>query len=757
MEPDMMPTSLGGLMGGGFAPAMPAAEDVRDAETAQKEVDEARKNLVKKIIDDVQCWKKHHEKMFKRMKADARFVANKNNEQWKDEDGACNSDAYVANVTHRYIQQKVAGLYAKNPRVKAERKPSIDFKVWDGRQETLQAAMLTVTSIQQAMQATAMGAMGAPGAIAPPMPAMQPMMDPNTAMAIVQEVLQVRAKHDQIDKIGKTAEILFHHFIDESRPRFKTRMKQAIRRSGTVGVSYASLDFERKFDGHKPETATLISTTQDQIKTLMANAHTVTADGVRNDDPRIAELQLQVDKLLAEPDMIVREGPVFDFPKAWHIIPDTEIQQFVGWIGCKKLAREFCYTVDQIKARFNVDLKAGEFNAYTPEPRDRSGRTAPGDDKPDMVLWWEVYDSTTGLMYSVADGYCDFLCEPGPPRVKVEQFFPFYPIVLNEVENDDDDDGVAVLSDTELLRSQQKELNRTREALRQHRIANQPFNVTGKDKLSEEDIAMLKRRKAHDVIQLDALAQGQKVGDVFMAGPTNPIDPNLYTDEPIVQDMLRVGGAQEANLGPTAGNTATEAGIAESSRALTSSSNVDDINDVLTDLADDTCAVMFREMSLEQVKVIAGPGAIWPDSTAEDYIAELSLKVVAGSMGKPNRDRDAAQFERIAPFAMQIPGIQFEWMAKHVIGLMSESVNLEDAYLETVPSVLAYNAAMSAAATPAPAAPSPNGGGDAPTGDPASDPNQQGGAGGMNAPMGQGGPGGPQAGNPVGTAVGPMM
>jgi hypothetical protein len=739
----------GDLMMGGEPPP-PEAEEVRSAEDAKAEVAEARKNLVKQIVDDVKGWEKHHEKFFKAMRDDARFVANKGNEQWKD--GAnCDTDAYVANVTHRFIQQKVASLYAKNPRVKAERRPSIDFVVWDGRAETLQSAMMTMTAIQQGMQAMQMANNGMPGAIAPPQPMMQPMMDAGTATAIIAEVTQARQKRDTIDKIGRTAAVLFHYFIDESRPRFKTQMKQAIRRAATCGVAYVQLDFERKFDGHKPETETAIRTTQDQIKNMMALADTVSDGDVQSDDPRIAELQLQVDTLASEPDMIVREGPVFDFPKSWDIIPDDECKQLVGWVGCKKLARAFCYTVEQIKARFNVDLKEGEFSAYTPDPRDHKGRQAPGTDKPDVVRWWEVYDSTTGLMYSVADGYCDFLSEPGPPRVKVEQFFPFYPIVLNEVENDEE---LSVLSDTELLRPQQKELNRTREALRQHRIAASPFTVIGKDKLSEEDIGQLKNRKAHDVVQLDAMQQGQKVGDVFMAGPTPTLDPNIYTDEPIIQDMLRIGGAQEANLGPTAGNTATEAGIAESSRALTSSSNVDDINDVLTDLADDTCAVMFREMSLEMVQQIAGPGAIWPDSTAEDYIAELSLKVVAGSMGKPNRDRDAAAYERIMPFAVQVPGISMDYLAKRTVSLLDESADMEDAIMEGVPSVLAYNAMFKGGAA---AGASPNGGGDAPTGDPATDPNQQGGAGAQNGPVGQGTPGGPQAGNPIGTATGPVM
>lgn len=723
---------------------MPEPADMKTADDA-KDATAQRQALVKKLIDDVKRWQKHHDKAFERMKRNVRFVGNEDNEQWRDAASGSNPDAYVANITFRFIQQKVASLYARNPRVKGKRRPQVDYAIWDGRQETLQSAITTMTMMQQAMQGAAMGAMGLQGGMAPPAPAMGPMMDPMTAQLIVQEAIETRKRRDMIDKIGKTGEILFHYFIDSARPRFKTQMKQAVRRACTTGVAWVQLDFERSYNGYRPETETKINDAQDHISKLKASLHTIENDGdEQSESPLAAEAELQLNHLLSEPDLLIREGLTFDFPTAWSIIPDDECRQLVGLIGCKRLAREYLQPPEALKARFNVDLTDGQYTSYKAGQAGGSPVRVANADGGDLVKWWEIYDSTTGLMYCVADGYCDFLCEPCGPRVKVEQFFPFYPIVLNEIENDT---KLYPPSDVDLIENMQRELNRSREARRQHRIAAQPYWMGGKDKLSEEDVMKLKNRGPHEFIGLDALVGGQKVSDVFMEGPIANIDPNLYDDKPVLQDMLLAGGAQQANLGPTTDSTATEAGIAESSRSQTVSSNVDDVDDLLSDLARDSMGVMLQEVSLETARKLAGPGAAWPESGANEIGAEIYLDIVAGSSGRKNRERDAAMFERVAPIAVQVPGIQPAWMAKKTVELMDDAVDFDDALLDQIPSVLAMNAMSKNLFGGAMG----GGGGELQpsTGNPMTDPNAQGGAGANNMPMGMGLPGGAQPGNPA--------
>lgn len=141
---------------------VPAVDPGADWQTGQQAIDQAgdapfktqeeadkiseqRKALVKRLMGEVKAWKKHHEPAFKKMKAHVKFVKNSHGEQWRGPAGSDDSeDRYVANITYRFIAQKVSSLYARDPRVRARRRPMIDNVVWDGRQETLQTAMATL-------------------------------------------------------------------------------------------------------------------------------------------------------------------------------------------------------------------------------------------------------------------------------------------------------------------------------------------------------------------------------------------------------------------------------------------------------------------------------------------------------------------------------------------------------------------------------------------------------------------------------------
>ena len=68
------------------------------------------------------------------------------------------------------------------------------------------------------------------------------------------------------------------------------------------------------------------------------------------------------------------------------------------------------------------------------------------------------------------------------------------------------------------------------------------------------------------------------------ADASAPIDPNLYNTGPALQDILRVVGTQEANLGGISGGTATESSIAEASRQSTLSSASDELDDMLSEV-----------------------------------------------------------------------------------------------------------------------------------------------------------------------------
>ncbi len=683
------------------------------------EISEARKTLVSQWLACVHEDKKHWKDTFAQMRRDQDFAYGR---QWSE--SRWDDDRYTVNITHRHIQQRVAALYARNPKVKATRKEKLLSSVWDG---TASGVMLAMQQMQ--MVSTAPGA----------------MMDPNAqaqlqqSMAVLQEAQQAVQYKAEMDRFGKTLELLYEYNVDEQVHNFKAMLKMTLRRACTVGVGYVKLGFQRVME-MRPEVERQINDITQKMATIERIAAGV-QDGVITNpqDPRLEQLRLTLEDLQAQPEQIVREGLVFDYPEGHSIIPDKKTRHLRTFLGADHVTQEYCLSPEEIEEIYGIDLGT-HYRAY------RTGTTddplvSPVSDiyEPDTNKWsfdldetdkekrqkdlavvWEIYCRKDGLVYVVCDGYPDFLREPAAPEVWTERFFPWFPIILNECDHPH---KVYPPSDVQLIKDQQKEYNRLREGLREHRIQNRPATAVAAGVLSDDDAEKMVNRPAGALIELAALQPGQRVEDVLQGIRFPGVDPNLYEVNGIFEDVLRAVGVQEANLGGSAGGTATEASVAESSRQSSLTSNVDDLDMTLSDLARAAGQILLAEVGQETVIEVVGPGAMWPELNREQLAKETFLDIEAGSTGKPNQAMEIQNFERLAPILMQIPGISPEMLAKEGIRRLDDRLELSDLYDPNMMSIQAMNQVAGASAT-AGAQPGP-----------ADDPNAQGPEGANNGPV----------------------
>jgi hypothetical protein len=253
----------------------------------------------------------------------------------------------------------------------------------------------------------------------------------------------------------------------------------------------------------------------------------------------------------------------------------------------------------------------------------------------------------------------------------------------------------------------QLELNRARQGLREHRFANRPKTAYAEGVLSEDDIETLRNPPFNALVAVTGLQPGQDINQVLQGIKGVPVDPNIYTTQETFQDLLRVVGDQQADLGPTSGTTATESNIAAQARATSTGSEIDDIDDTLSAMAQAAGQILLLNVSEETVREIVGPGAIWPSLTKGDVARNLVLDIEAGSSGRPDQARELQNFERLAPILMQIPGVTPAFMAKMAISRMDDSINLDDAVAAGMPSILAQNG-MQPGASSSPGNPDPN-------------------------------------------------
>ena len=626
------------------------------------EVTESRAALVKELQEDIRADKKHYRDAFRQMQDDMELA-------WTGATRSWPKKSYKVNITQRFVRQKVASLYAKNPRALAKRRPRMNYKIWDGQMQSLQMAM-------------------------------QGIPDPTQAMAIIMDAQQGKMQMELYDKLGKTLEICFHYYINEQIPSFKAQMKRCVRSAIQTAVGYVKLGFQRETD-LSPDNKAKIADSQQRLAHIERLIADLGPDGDKTQlDAEAEELRLAVMQLQAEPNVIIREGLVFDFPKPTSVVPDRKCVSLDGWIGADWLTEELFMTPDEIKEFYQIDLgqhgsgagmlPGSSYTAYTTEgleyrqnPRpDISGKHI------DLVCVWMMYHKPTGLKFELADGYKDFLKEPEIPEIAIERFFPIYALCLNELEHPT---KLFPPSDVCNMTPQQMELNRQKEALREHRKANKPGYVTPKGALSDNDKAALGAHEQSGVVELDGMMPGQKVTDLIQPLPKIGVDPNLYESQGIMDDVYKVVGMAEPSFGGTSGDTATAVATAEQARTAALEAEADQLNDFLTLLARDAGVVMLSELDPMTVTEIAGPGAVWPQMNRQQIAQELYLEIVAGSNGRPNKLQRQQALQQLVPFLIQIPGISPQWLGQKLIEAIDDSIDMTEAFVANIPSIQMLN------------------------------------------------------------------
>ena len=553
------------------------------------------------------------------------------------------------------------------------------------------------TGLGDQLGAAAAGAAGAQ------IPGVSPMMAQavGSGMDIMMDAARVKSENQMMDKLARTLELLYAYEVDNQPHPFKQMLKLTVRRAVTNGVAYVKLGYERVMQ-ERPDLEKGVADASERLGTLERLAADQADDINDENDKEAEELRLLLADMAQEQKIVAREGLTFDYPLSTRIIPDIKCIELKNWVAADFVAEEYVLSTNEIEEIYGVDVR-NHCNEYSvndydgPDPHamtrdwmsstslnrewdDRSGKSA---------VVWEIYSRKDGLVYVICDGYKEFLREPASPDIYNERFYPWYALCFNSVE---DERELYPPSDVRLMRDMQLEYNRCREGLKEQRIAARPFTGVVSGALDEEDLDKLADREANAIIELNALQPNQDIKQLLQAYAGPGVDPNLYEVSPVYEDILRTTGIQEANLGGTSNTTATQAQIAEGSRQTSMGSNIDDLNDLLTQLARNGGQILMREMSQDKVKQVIGQGAVWPaNADAQNVANEILLEIEAGSMGRPNQQQDIANAQRLYPLLIQLPGIDPEFLAKDVLRRLDDRLDLTQAFKSALPSIVAMN------------------------------------------------------------------
>lgn len=689
-------------------------------------VEESRRRLVMNWQQEIRKDKEFFKDDWKRIREDMQYALYGATKDWVQ------NDNYTVPIINRHINLTVAALYAKNPKAQAKRKKKLRFTAWDGTKESAMAAF-------QNYQMAAQSGM-------PPDP---------TSAAILTEIQDAKQYDQMIDRLGKTLEILFEYYTGENNPNFKQEMKQCVRRAKTCGVSYIEIGYQRVLE-ESPEIVRQIDDMTQQISLIETKLQDQIDKVIGEGDPELDELKSMMEDLQNAKTIIAREGLTFNFPKSLNVIPHRACKQLRGFVGADYITHEYDLTPEQIEQVYKVDVRtsykayrngtpvtAGTETSASTDTAERmdidrgSSDTSRTNSRGGTARVWRVQSRRTGQFFTLVEGWPDFVEQPAAPELQVNGFYTIFPLTFNDVE---DEKAIFPMSDVHYLKHPQREYNNARQGLREHRVANRPKYFTRKGAMEEDEKDTLRTAPAHTVFEMNSL--DGDINQVIQAHKPVAIDPSLYDTSAIMKDIMFGVGTQEPDMGNNGDATATASSISENSRNTTLASNVDDLDEFLSDIARACGQVMLMNVDETTAKKIAGAGAVWPQLDPTQITEELFLSVKAGSSGRPNKAAELANMERGMPFLVQLAGVNGTVLGRRYADLLE--MDEEDLIVEGLPSVVAINAmAAKQAGQPQPG-----------TGDPASDPGQQGGNGGGNAPQAAQRQPGPQAAMPAGPQAG---
>lgn len=269
-----------------------------------------------------------------------------------------------------------------------------------------------------------------------------------------------------------------------------------------------------------------------------------------------------------------------------------------------------------------------------------SNSGASDDDGIEFVKIVELWDKRTNHVKTMIEGVKCWAKEPYQPDYPSSRFFPYFLVAFYEV-----DGGRHPQSLPWRLAKLQDEYARSRSNFRLVRERATPgtmFNASG---LEETEVRKIERGVHQEFIGIKPVDPSTPLQNLFAPKPVEKVDPRMYDNAPILSDMEKISGVQEAlQTSSSVQKTATQADIEQQGFASRTTADRDVLETMLTDLANYTAEIALTALNPKDVQRIAGAAAYWPHGMdIEDLLTLVEIEITAGTTGKPKSmgDREA--------------------------------------------------------------------------------------------------------------------
>jgi hypothetical protein len=463
--------------------------------------------------------------------------------------------------------------------------------------------------------------------------------------------------------------------------RLKRAMQKACRGSLSVGPGWIKGLMLTK-TGRDPQIERDLNDVQDNLQRIRATEQKLDGGEYADDEREQLEkdLQLQMEALQARVEVITRAGLALDYVRSDDIQVSLDVADSTDYLDADWIAHALFVPKDDLCKRFET-LKEKDKKAacvyYQKQPYVEQASTdlvdkakvgvegthdtghftknqpaeQGGGSPVEFVKIVELWDKRDNHIKTMVEGVKRWAKEPYTPPFSTTRFYPFFQLALYPVDGERFPQSLSWR-----LRKLQDEYSNARSNYRRVRERTLPGTIFNAAAVSPAGIRKITESVAAEFVAVDLTDPTADLNKIFAPKPTASINHNLYDTHPILSDMERISGVQEAlQSAVQTAKTATEAQIQQSGFASRTSAARDTLEDVLRELAIYTTELALQAVPYEQAVRIAGPLAFWPDGLdVEDVTTLVEVDIDAGSTGKPGNEKDRETWAMISPVVLNL-------------------------------------------------------------------------------------------------------
>lgn len=465
--------------------------------------------------------------------------------------------------------------------------------------------------------------------------------------------------------------------------KLKSRMKMSVLAAMTEYFGIVKMTYQRDIE-KDPLIMQRINDAQDNLVQL-DNLIQQSEDPQSRGDAELKkrELEEQLRGLESKSEVVRSEGLVLDRVLPENLVIDPAVVEFDDYPNADWIVQEVPMARGRAQGLYKVDLSKAKAYKPTGGQMGQGKQGAAGDggsrlmsadmqqagDEDETICILEIWDRTSQLIYTMADG-CNFFCRDAYPVEKAGQrWYPFF--ILPYAVLPGQFVAPCLVDLTEKL---QNEYNDTRDKFAAHRELNQPGWIAAAD-------ANMKTLNRHtdavlgEVVLIDP--DGKPLNQVIQPKQSIPVNPADYDTGPIRVDWEQVTGLQDAARSTVVQpKTATEASIMQQSLSGRTAEFRDKLEDLLQEMDECAAQILLQELTPAQVErytgqhkmalvpdpmdpsmqiqVIEEPAYDWPQLSRDQIFDMVEINIVAGTTGAPDKVQAQETWAKIFPLVQQL-------------------------------------------------------------------------------------------------------